>query len=186
MQTYYPSLEAIHQQTMQLGGEQCKHCRHANHLISHGFIRKKQAGGREPQVVGKRVFCSNRRSHTGCGQTMQLYLDSTLRYIHYAGSTVVAFALLLLTAVSITMAYRQATQAQTPRNAYRWLDRLHTNMSFYRSLVHQPPLEPPTDPGGRPHCARRRLLSSTFSALLTRFGQPLCQACQSQLQRSFF
>jgi len=186
MQTYYPSLEAIHQQTMQLGGEQCKHCGHAHQLISHGFIRKKLALGQEPQSVGKRVFCSNRHHRTGCGRTMQLYLDSTVRYMHYAGAAVVIFVLLLLTGASITRAYTQVTNAQTPRHAYRWLQRLRTNMSIYRSLVHQPPLDQPTDPGSRPHSSRHSLLNSTFSALLRHFKQPLCRSYQSQLQRQFF
>jgi hypothetical protein len=186
MKTYYPSLEAIHQQSMQLGGEQCKHCGHANQLVSHGFIRKKQPGLREPQSVGKRVFCSNRHHRTGCGRTMQLYLDSTVRYMHYAGAAVVIFVLLLLTGASITLAYTQVTNAQTPRHAYRWLQRLHAKMSVYRSTAHQPPLDQPTDPGGHPHCARHSLLNSTFSLLLKRFKQPLCRSYQSQLQRQFF
>ena len=78
MQIYYPSLQAIEQQTMQLDSEQCAHCKQTHQLVSHGFIRKKRAGA-EPEAVGKRVFCSNRNHHAGCGRTMQLYLDSTVR-----------------------------------------------------------------------------------------------------------
>jgi hypothetical protein len=188
MQTYYPSLEAIHQQTMQLQSEQCKHCGQTLQLVSHGFVRKKQALGQEPQAVGKRVFCSNRHHRTGCGRTMQLVLDSSLRYMHYAGHAVVVFVLLLLTGASITRAYTQATRAQTPRHAYRWLQRLHAQMSVYRSLFHQPPLDQPTapcSPCSHPHCLRRSLLSSTFAALLARLEPPLCQAYQSQLQQAF-
>ena len=84
MQTYYPSLESIHQKTLQLEPEQCPHCRQTRQLVSHGFIRKKRVG-RDPQAVGKRVFCSNRRHRTGCGRTLQLYLDSTLRHFHRTG-----------------------------------------------------------------------------------------------------
>ena len=115
MQTYYPSLEAIHQQSMQLGGEQCKHCGQAHQLVSHGFIRKKQPGMRDPQSVGKRVFCSNRHHRTGCGRTMQLYLDSTVRYMHYAGAAVVVFVLLLLTGASITLAFESVLARTTVR-----------------------------------------------------------------------
>jgi hypothetical protein len=186
MQTYYPTVQAIHQQTMQLACEQCSHCGRAHQLVSHGFIRKKQPGWREPQSVGKRVFCSNRHHRTGCGRTMQLYLDSTLRYMHYAGSAVVAFVILLLTGASITLAYTQVTNAQTPRHAYRWLQRLHANLSVYRSVLHQPPLDQPTDPGCRPHSSRYSLLNCTFLALLRHFKQPLCRSYQSQLQRQFF
>lgn len=184
MQTYYPSLQAIHQQTLQLELEQCKHCQQTQQLVSHGFIRKKRVGG-DPQAVGKRVFCSNRHHHTGCGRTMQLYLDSTLRHVHHAGSAVVAFVLALLAGISIGLAYTQATSAQTPRHAYRWLHRLHAQISAYRSLFHQPPLAEPAFVERAPSL-RRNLLASTFAALLTRLGQPLCQVYQSQLQRPFF
>ena len=187
MQIYYPSLQAIHQQTLQLECEQCQHCQQTQQLVSHGFIRKKRNCG-DPQAVGKRVFCSNRHHHTGCGRTTQLYLDSTLRYLHHASSAVVAFVLLLLAGISIGLAYMQATGADTPRHAYRWLHRLDQQMSAYRSLFHQPLLLlAPSGVCAVPSpCLRRSLLASTFGALLKRFKQPLCQAYQSQLQRPFF
>lgn len=186
MQIYYPSLQAIQQQTLQLKSEQCVHCGKAHQLVSHGFIRKKLAGG-DPQAVGKRVFCSNRHQRTGCGHTTQLYLDSTLRHVHHAGSAVVAFVLLLLAGISIALAYTQATKAQSPRHAYRWLQRLDAQISAYRSLFHQPLLAAPPAVAVVPApCLRRSLLASTFAALLTRFGQPICQGYQSQLQRPFF
>ncbi len=192
MKTYYPSLDAIHQQTLQLELEQCPHCQQTRQLVSHGFTRKKRNCG-DPQAVGKRVFCSNRYSHTGCGRTMQLYLDSTLRYLHHAGSAVVAFVLLLLTGISIELAYMQATGADTPRHAYRWLHRLRAQISAYRSLFHQPLLEQQTTTVDahhqshhpNPRLLRYGLLVSTFGALLMRFKQPLLQAYQSQLQRPF-
>jgi transposase-like protein len=194
MKTYYSNLDAIHQQTLQLQLEQCKHCQQTQQLVSHGFIRKKRNGG-DPQAIGKRVFCSNRYHHTGCGRTMQLYLDSTLRYLHHAGSAVVAFVLLLLAGMSIGLAYMQATGKDTPRHAYRWLNRLHAQISTYRSLFHQPLLEQQQQttvsthgqsPNPNPLALRRNLLVSTFDALLMRFKQPLCQAYQSQLQHPFF
>ena len=185
MQIYYPSLQAIHQQTLQLELEQCQHCQQTQQLVSHGFIRKKRNCA-NPQALGKRVFCSNRHHHTGCGRTMQLYLDSTLRYLHHAGSAVVAFVLALLAGISIGLAYTQATGARTPRHAYRWLHRLDQQMSTYRSLFHQPLLAQPVVCAVQTLCLRRSLLTSTFGALLKRFKQPLCQAYQSQLQRPFF
>ena len=63
MQIYYPSLQAIEQQTMQLDNEQCVHCKQAHQLVSHGFIRKKRVGA-EPEAVGKRVRC--RHIRPGC------------------------------------------------------------------------------------------------------------------------
>jgi hypothetical protein len=127
---------------------------------------------------------------------MQLYLDSTLRRMQHAGSTVVIFVLLLLTGHSTAAAYTQATNAPTPRHAWRWLQRLFAQIATQRSLFHQPLLElPPQPTEPPPHCAvlscnvphtlHRNLLASTFAALLNRFKQPLCQTYQAQLQQAF-
>lgn len=181
MQIYFPSLQAIEQQTTQLDLAQCAHCQRTRQLVSHGFIRKKRVGA-EPEAVGKRVFCSNRNQRTGCGRTMQLYLDATVRYLHHGGATVVAFVLALMAGTSIEQAYTGATGAGTARNAYRWLTRLGTRLSFYRSLSHRPPLWA-TDADATPcRSLRLTLLMATFEALLQRFGQPLCAAYQCQSQ----
>ena len=186
MQIYYPSLEAIEQQTRQLDHEQCSHCKQTHQLVSHGFIRKKKVGG-EPEAVGKRVFCSNRHQYTGCGRTLRLYLSATVRYLHFSGTAVVAFVSSLISGMTIQHAYQHATGTATPKNAYRWLNRLCAQLSIYRSLAHQPPLQNTADTGLVVALKRRlRLLPllSTFKTLLRQFGQPLCAAYQGQLQRS--
>lgn len=184
MHTYYADLSAIEQQTRQLEHEQCRHCQRT-HLVSHGFVYKKQSKAK-PRPVGKRVFCSNRRRHTGCGRTMRLYLASTVRALHYAGAQLVAFVLALIAGMTVRQAYRQATGCADPRHAWRWLNRFDAQLSLYRSLAHQPPLhdtDTPTVRANRP--ARYRLLASTFGRLLQQFGQPLCERYQCDLQRSF-
>lgn len=185
MQIYYANLHAIEQQTMQLDNEQCAHCKQTHQLVSHGFVRKKRVGA-EPEAVGKRVFCSNRNRRTGCGRTMQLYVDSIIRYLHHAGCCVVAFVLALMADMTIQRAYHHAIGCSTPRNAYRWLNRLGAQLSVYRSLSHRPPL--PDTPAivavNRP--VRLASLTPTFTALLQQFEQPLCAAYQSQWQRPFF
>ena len=185
MRIYYPSLDAIHQQTMQLEPEQCKHCLQRRQLVSHGFIRKKRVGA-QPEAIGKRVFCSNRHRRTGCGRTMQLYRDATIRSVHHAGCRVVAFLCAWLTGASIERAYQDATGANSARHAYRWLHRLAAQMSTYRSRLHRPPLATSMSATTPPRSPRRLLLASTFSALLTHLGEPLCQRYQSQWQQSFF
>jgi len=184
MQTYYPSLEAIEDQTRQLDNEQCAHCWQTRQLVSHGFVRKKRVGG-APEAVGKRVFCSNRNQRTGCGRTVQLYLDSTLRYLHYAGCCVVALLLWLGKGMTLQCAYHHATGAVTPRNAYRWVHKLWAQLSDYRSLSHQPRLSDNDAPAMAHAHPRWGLLLATGSALLRRFGDPLCAHYQHQLQRSF-
>ena len=181
MKIYHASLHAMQQQTMQLSHEQCKHCRQSQQLISHGFVYKKQAVAAAQQAVGKRVFCSNRDGHSGCGRTMRLYLDTRVRYLHYAGCCVVAFVLLLMRGMSVQHAYRQVTACDDPRNAYRWLNKLWTQLSHYRSLLHQPLWQRPVAANSHP---RLELLASTFTALLQQFGQPLCARYQLILQRA--
>ena len=184
MQTYYPSLQAIEQRTMQLDRARCAHCQKTQQLVSHGFIRKKRIGA-EPEAVGKRVFCSNRDRRTGCGRTMQLYLDATVRYLHYAGCAVVAFVLALIAGRSIQHAYQHATGTATPRHAYRWLNRLCAQLSAYRSLSHRPPLQDTTPSAAANRPVRLLSLISTVTVLLQRFGQPLCAVYQRQWQRPF-
>lgn len=181
MKIYHASLHAIQQQTMQLSHEQCNHCRQSHQLVSHGFVYKKRAVAGPEQAVGKRVFCSNRDGHTGCGRTIRLYLDTSVRYLHYAGCCVVAFVLSLMGGMSVQRAYLQASGTADPRNAYRWLNKLWTQLSHYRSLLHQPLLQQPVVAGGHP---RPGLLASTFTALLQQFGQPLCARYQLILQRA--
>ena len=181
MNIYHASLPAIQQQTMQLCHEQCHHCKQSHQLISHGFVYKKQAAAKPEQAVGKRVFCSNRNGHTGCGRTIRLYLDTAVRYLHYAGCRVVAFILSLVGGMCVQWAYQQATGAEDSRNAYRWLNKLWSQLSGYRSLLHQPPSQQPIVTG---RSSRLGLLASTFTVLLQQFGQPLCARYQMKLQRA--
>lgn len=191
MQIFYASLQDIQQQTMQLDVERCMHCCQTRQLVSHGFVRKKRVGG-VPEAVGKRVFCSNRNQRTGCGRTLQLYLDATLRYLHYAGACVVALLLGLARGMSVQSAYQQATGTLTPRNAYRWRHALSARLSCYRSLVHQPVFDDTPRPcwqdtpnaGAAP--PRWALLVATCQALRQQIGDPLCANYQRQLQRSFW
>ena len=181
MKIYYASLQAMGQQTMGLSNEQCPHCKRSHHLISHGFVYKKQSMAEPKKAVGKRVFCSNRGAHTGCGRTMQLYLDSTVRYLHCLGRCVVSFVLALMANMTIQQAYQQATGTTEPRHAYRWLAKLFSQLSVYRSLLHQPILQHAKT---APRHPRRGILCTTFTALLSQFDQPLCACYQMQLQRS--
>ena len=182
MKIYYSSLHAIQQQTLALFHEQCRHCQQSHHLISHGFVYKKRSATEPKQPVGKRVFCSDRHGHAGCGRTMQLYLDTTIRYLHYTGWCVVVFVLALLTGVAVQQAYEQATGTAEPRHAYRWLNKLFAQLSEYRRGAPSPRLAHVETASPSP---RRSLLAATFTALVAHFGHPLCAGYQQSLQRSF-
>ena len=209
MQIYYESLQAIAQTTQQLDRVRCVHCNRAHQLVSHGFVYKKRRGA-PPLAVGKRAFCSNRNSRVDCGRTTQLYLNETIRYLHYAGSVVVAFILLLMASESIARAYTHAThatRATNPRHAYRWLNGLCAQLSTYRCLLHQPPLlndadEPnsaqdtlitalytPSRPSRQKPLSQKpvplQLLLATMKVLIAHCGLPLCNTYQQLQQRPF-
>lgn len=116
---------------------------------------------------------------------MQLYLDATIRYLHYLGGCVVAFVLTLVAGATVQQAYETATGTAEPRNAYRWLDKLMAQLSAHRSVAHQP-LVPhvEADEQASGHL-RRSLLTATFTGLVQQFGQPLCARYQARTQRSF-
>lgn len=178
MPTYFSSLQDIEHYIHQLQHEICPHCQHAQQLLSHGYIRKKRAGS---SPVGKRIFCSNRHPHTGCGRTRQLYLDSVVPALHYPGGVLIAFFLAFIRGATITKAYPSATGACSARNAYRWLRKAMAQLSHFRSLF-PPPLSAQKAPE---FSLKRALLDSTFRGLLQRFGEPLCSMLQLKLQRAF-
>jgi hypothetical protein len=184
MRLYFPSLAAIEQHTLELDAEPCRHCRQTRQLVSHGYVRKKQRHA-EPARVGKRVFCSNRHRKTGCGRTMQLYLETTIRRLHHSAERVTAFLLALIAHMTIRDAWRHATGTESPRHAYRWLQRLHAQSINYRVLLHRPALDANDAAVASRGGKRRAHLLSTLRALLRQFGPPLCAAYQRHTQRAF-
>lgn len=51
----------------------CPHCERYDNLKAHGFL--KSAGG---EIRGVRLYCSNRRSHRGCGRTYSIYFEDRM------------------------------------------------------------------------------------------------------------
>jgi hypothetical protein len=178
MRTYFASLQEIESYSHQLQHEVCRHCKQAQHVLSHGYIRKKRAAS---SPVGKRVFCSNRPPHTGCGRTRTLYLASFVPALHYQGAAILAFFLAFIQGVSIAKAYSSATGACSSRHAYRWLHKAMARLSHFRSVLYSP-LSAQKAPGVS---LKRSLLGSTFQGLLHGFGEPLCSSYQLTLQQAF-
>jgi hypothetical protein len=183
MQIYYLDMETLHQKSLQLEEEKCPHCQQTRQQVSHGFVYKKRNQG-DPYPIGKRIFCSNRRQRTGCGRTTQLYVASVIRYLKYAGAVLIHFVLAMTKGYSIQAAYQQATGTDNPRHAYRWINRIIHQLSFYRSLFHQPSLKDSAS-GVSQVNSRRSLISSTFKALILRLGEPVCSHYQQKLNLNF-
>jgi hypothetical protein len=184
MNRYYPSLLAIEQQTQNLHHHSCHHCKQTNHLLSHGYVFKKKRGA-DPSPVGKRVFCSNRNHHTGCGRTHQLYLDSRVPALFYSLPILIIFLLAFIHGTPVLQAYQQATGSSSSRHAYRWLLKFQRRLSDYRAWVHQPLIHEPLPSSSCTQAERRMLFASTFERLFTQWGDSLGAAYQKQFQQPF-
>ncbi len=176
MPLFFSSLSDIERYTPTLYYKPCQHCKQTKHLLSHGYVRKKTCH----QPIAKRIFCSNRHQHKGCGRTIQLYVDSVIPAFHYDGVAIIAFLIAFIQGMPITQAYQSATHAASARNAFRWLHKTMFRLSDFRSLF---PVLPQAQ--RYPDSIRRSLLHSTFNALSERFGTSLCSAYQLELQQPF-
>lgn len=184
MLIYYPTLQAIEQQSRQLCGTACHHCGKTCNLLSHGYICKKQHGG-QPLPVGKRVFCSNRRSHDGCGRTIRLFLDNTIRSLHATADQVSAFVLALVAGTAVAHAYLLATGGPA-RNAWRWLVKMQAQLPNWRSLAHQPPLPVIAAAAAPPRYRHQTVLRTTLAAMCGEHaGRSLCRVLQRRRQQAF-
>lgn len=136
MKTFFDDIDSLQRFTQQLNGPlvplTCPHCQRSGHFISHGFIYKKSHQS-EPIIVGKRILCSNRYGHKGCGRTQQLYLKQRIPKLCYGAHDVWLFLLSLIAGMTIAQAYTKATQAFDSRNAYRWLAACFQNLTTYRT-----------------------------------------------------
>jgi hypothetical protein len=156
--------------------------------VSHGFVYKKQHQGKR-RTVGKRLLCSNRYGRSGCGQTRRLYLATELAFLHYTTVRMTLFLVALLAGDSIQKAYQTATHTTEPRNAYRWLNKLHRKIMDYRALLKTPCARQTyqstvkTKPRGIV-LSTLQLLFSTFTSSLTSFPN-CCAQYQHHTQTTF-
>jgi len=71
--------------------------------------------------VGKRLWCSYRYGRSGCGATVRLYTAEIIHRHRYTATELTAFLVTLISSLSISTAYKAATNSDEPRNAYRLL-----------------------------------------------------------------
>lgn len=141
---------------------------------------------REP--VGKRVFCSNRYRHAGCGRTVQLYVACVLPQLQYGAAHVFVFLSLLFTGMAVEAAYRSVSGRPEPRHAWRWLHRLTHKLVDFRAC-----LPTPTAAENRQALAKRfdarvrrlRLLLPSLAQLFAHFQTCPCAGYQLDRQSAF-
>lgn len=138
MKRFYPDFESIHLVTLSLDYHQneleCAHCFKNDQFVSHGIIYK-QRSRLLNEKVGKRLLCSNRYGRSGCGRTFQLYVATEIPSFRYGAAHVFMFISALIANLTIHEAYYQATDQLEPRNAWRWIKRLMSKLSDYRSFL---------------------------------------------------
>ena len=157
----------------------CKHCAAQGHLISHGFIYK-QLSMHQKETVGKRLVCSNRHGHLGCGRTMQLQLAPQIPHRQYSALQLALFIILLLSNCAVPKAYQQATQQTSTRQAWRWLSALKANLMHYRVFLKTPllSLSSTTKP-------QKNITLTCLAAMRSQFSDSFCQEFQQRMQIAF-
>ena len=121
----------------------CPHCSSCDQWFSHGF-QYKQLSIDSQTIAGKRVICSNRYGHSGCGHTFRLYLSTRIPHLHYGCTHFFSFILALCfnnacSRCTVEQAYQLATGANNPRHAWRWLAKLRSQLPLFRSLFFDRP-----------------------------------------------
>jgi hypothetical protein len=116
---FFATIDELHLVTLQLelyhDKLSCPHCQAFGQFVSHGFVYKYLSAS-EVSVVGKRLFCSNRSNHSGCGKTIRLYVSKRVPKISYHAANVTLFVMSLIAGMSIKNAYHKATGASEPRH----------------------------------------------------------------------
>ena len=188
MQLFFSSLPELERYTHQLQSlpqdQACEHCDQNDHWVSHGYVYKQRSIHRR-DVVGKRILCSNRFQHQGCGRTRQLYLYDVVPGRHYSLHALVAFILNLLNGLSVSRAYLSATGAHSSRHAWRWLNDLFAQLARFRTLLCRlaPGAPVPALMFARPPDRRLRILLPTLHLFHQHFS---FMDIQLHLQKLFF
>ena len=162
----------------------CPHCANKHFLISHGFVYKKTVNGAKC-IIGKRIFCSNRFSRSGCGRTFQLYLSLHLPRIHYDATHLNIFVHSITNNESIYLAYSKATGCYDSRNAYRWLKKLHAHLILFRGYIYKSGLDVLACLDKHQDNRFRSILASTLAVLFIALKSDYCQHFQEMAQQAF-
>jgi hypothetical protein len=183
---FFESMESLNQFTMELDRHQdslvCKQCSKSDQFISHGYVYR-QLTQKTRITVGKRLFCSNRHGRSGCGSTLRLYLAFIIPVLRYDATHLMAFLNALINGMSIQKAYQAATQTDEPRNAYRWLDKLHDQLINYHGFLKTRAQELVTS--FRSRTRRLQILLPTIQRLATITPSNLCRSYQLECQTCF-
>jgi hypothetical protein len=187
MKLFFNDLDSLHQYTLELDTHQdtlqCHACSAIGQFVSHGLVYKNDLELKK-DVVGKRIFCSNRHCRSGCGRTRRLYLSWVIPACRYVAMQLTLFLIALIAGSSIVRAYQQATGTHEARHGYRWLIKLQQQLIPYRTFIKNRA----TDILSRFNTRVRRLqiLLPTVVQLFAMLDTQPCTDYQIKQQRRFF
>ena len=114
----------------------CPHCRRSGALIGHGFLRGYAERGSEPEVRGRRFFCSNRFLRFGCGRTFSVALTTILAGFVVRTLTLLCFAQAVLGGLTRRAAWlRDVGGVFSLSSGYRLWRRLSAAQSALRARL---------------------------------------------------
>ena len=159
------------------GGVRCAKCKQQDQFISHGFVYKQLNHG-QSQIVGKRLFCANRRQKTGCGSTLRLYLAARIPLLVHSSLQLTTFLQALLLGNTVKQAYQTATGTQDSRHAFRWLNKLNIQQVHYRVFAHRQ---------GTQALSKSKIVKTQLTVIEAIFSstQSPCADYQLQTQQAF-
>jgi hypothetical protein len=184
---FFDCMDALHALTQSLRAHghrwTCHRCQSSSHWVSHGFVYVKQIAGKA-LAVGKRLLCTD-RGRDGCGATLQLRLSSRVPRLHKSADAVDAFLDHLDAGAAVEAAYQQATAANSPRQAWRWMLQCDRHVPHFRAHTSHVRTDIVTA-----RCAHRshrlRVLLPTFAAFTLAFDAERVRHFQACTQTSFF
>lgn len=161
---------------------ECPHCSKSDQLVSHGVIYK-QRTIHEREAIGKRIFCSNRYQHSGCGRTVQLYVSWVIPSMRYGAAHLFVFVTALLAGLAVETAYQKAIGQSESRHGWRWLEKLERHLTDFRGFlnVRRERLAARFQARTR----RLRLLLPTLERLFSQLPQCPCSHYQLACQMAF-
>jgi len=186
MPKFYDNFDTLQQVTLNLEFYldvfDCFFCSKSDQFVSHGFIFHRQ-DGKTVAITGKRLLCCNRRGHSGCGRTLNLYLKEKQPKYVYSSAHINVFFLMLLTGQTIPKAYQIATGCYEPRNAYRWLDTAYLKLVEYRAVLSEKTIE--TIQSFKMQSLKFKVVLSTLKALFSTLDLFPCATFQITTRQAF-
>ena len=155
----------------------CPHCQHSETLKSHGPMI-----GRDKQLRGFRIFCSNRNSHRGCGKTISIFFEDVIQGSQLQAdkaSDLLKRLCGVYDSVAPWSVEKAAEGICSRATAYRWKRKMELNQSHFRSLA--------TRLAAPPHAAMNPIMK-TWTLLVSAFyeAKSILSGFQLILQRPAF